>query len=404
MQRACLCALLKGGNTRLVTEAISADDAVMLNFIIAAGASVSKGVSGIQVEATDADMRGIRSFDFKDSGLAVRMCLPVLSLNDFPVEVMGSRQLRQRPMQFFKEILPRLGVSIISENDQLPMTVCGPLLPQSIEVDGSISSQFMTGLIMAYSAAGAHEVSITVKNLVSKPYLDLTLEVLRDFGLAAPIETSPAVYRFTAGSTKMSPAEFSYNIPGDWSSAAFMLVAGAIAGDLTLTGLDAFSAQGDKAILGALMDAGVSLSIMADRVRAQRSSLKAFHFNATDTPDLFPPLAVLAACARGTSVIEGISRLYGKESNRAETIMSVMNALGARISLQDDLMIVEGGHLLKGAPVKSFGDHRIAMMAAVAALTAEGLTTIEDSEAISKSYPAFFKDLQSAGAHLSSGG
>jgi 3-phosphoshikimate 1-carboxyvinyltransferase len=193
-------------------------------------------------------------------------------------------------------------------------------------------------------------------------------------------------------------------VEGDWSSAAFLLVAGAVSGGITITGLDVFSTQADKAILQALMDCGTNISI-EEKIISINSPLgmgaKAFHFNATDCPDLFPPLVALASYCKGTSVIEGVSRLQHKESNRAITLQQEFAKTGVEIILQDDLMMIKGGEGVKGAKVFSHHDHRIAMACAVAALQADGETMIEDAEAVNKSYPGFYEDLKLLNAAVS---
>ena len=195
-----------------------------------------------------------------------------------------------------------------------------------------------------------------------------------------------------------------YTVEGDWSGAAFLLVAGAIAGGITVKGLDVFSTQADKAVLKALIDCGTSISIEEKQITINNSLAsagKAFHFNATDCPDLFPPLVALAAYCNGTTVIEGVSRLAHKESNRAITLQQEFLKMGIEIKLQDDLMMIKGGEGVKGAKVHSRHDHRIAMACAVAALGATGETIIEDAEAVNKSYPAFFDDLKLLNASVS---
>jgi 3-phosphoshikimate 1-carboxyvinyltransferase len=189
-----------------------------------------------------------------------------------------------------------------------------------------------------------------------------------------------------------------YLVEGDWSGAAFLLVAGALAGEITIKGLNVFSSQADKAILRALTMSEAVVSIADDQIVIGPGKLKAFHFDATDCPDLFPPLVALASFCEGTTVIEGVSRLAHKESNRGLTLQEEFGKMGIEITLQDDLMLVKGGTGLKAATVYSHHDHRIAMACAVAALRAEGETTIEEAEAINKSYPTFYSDLKYLGA------
>jgi 3-phosphoshikimate 1-carboxyvinyltransferase len=302
-------------------------------------------------------------------------------------------------MDFFDEILPQLGVAIKSNGGKLPLQIQGPLQPANINVDGSLSSQFLTGLLMAYGAAGANEVTITVKDLKSKPYIDLTLQVMKHFGWNVTHENHEIFYFHNTAEHKAEKS-LSYIVEGDWSGAAFLLVAGAIAGNITIKGLDVFSTQADKAILQALIDCGCRLSIQSKQIEIGPMPLKAFHFNATDCPDLFPPLVALAAYCEGTTVIEGVSRLTHKESNRALTLQDEFAKLGIEIVLQDDLMLINGGTGVSSAEVHSRHDHRIAMACAVAGLKADGPVAISEAEAINKSYPNFYAHLMQLGAKI----
>jgi 3-phosphoshikimate 1-carboxyvinyltransferase len=191
-----------------------------------------------------------------------------------------------------------------------------------------------------------------------------------------------------------------YTVEGDWSGAAFLLVTGAIAGDITVKGLDVQSTQADRAVLQALQACGAKLSIQAEQIEIGpiAGGLKAFQFNATECPDLFPPLVALAAYCNGTTVIEGVTRLTHKESNRALTLQEEFGKMGIPVELQDDLMLIKGGGGVKGASVHSHHDHRIAMACAVAALKATGETVISEAQAINKSYPDFYEHIQALGA------
>ncbi|MGL6269411.1 MAG: 3-phosphoshikimate 1-carboxyvinyltransferase, partial [Chitinophagaceae bacterium] len=306
--------------------------------------------------------------------------------------------LVSRPMHFFDEILPQLGIQINSNNGKLPLMVQGPLKPANISVDGSLSSQFLTGLLMAYSAAGAEDVEIRVNDLKSKPYIDLTLSVMRSFEMAVPEVDNYERFIFRHHRKPIHSDILKYSVEGDWSGAAFLVVAGVISGDITITGLQPFSVQADKAILQAIESAGGKYFFKEDDLHVFKSPLKAFSFDATECPDLFPPLAVLAAYAEGRSVIKGTGRLTHKESNRALTLQEEFGKLGIRIDLEGDEMFIEGGGVLTGGNTHSHHDHRIAMALAVAALGANGPVIIEDAEAINKSYPAFYTDLHLLGA------
>ncbi|WP_315821783.1 hypothetical protein [Paraflavitalea speifideaquila] len=270
--------------------------------------------------------------------------------------------------------------------------------PAAIEVDGSLSSQFLTGLLFAYAASGASDVALTVKDLKSKPYIDLTLQVMKHFGWDVENRNYEEFYFGEAVVNQSAFLPITYTVEGDWSGGAFLLVAGAIAGNITVKGLDVFSTQADKAILQALMSSEARLSVEAEQIEIGPAKLKAFHFNATECPDLFPPLVALAAYCEGKTVIEGASRLTHKESNRALTLQQEFGKMGIQIDLQDDLMIIHGGTGVKGAQTHSHHDHRIAMACAVAGLKAAGATTIEEAQAINKSYPDFYKHIEQLGA------
>jgi 3-phosphoshikimate 1-carboxyvinyltransferase len=192
-----------------------------------------------------------------------------------------------------------------------------------------------------------------------------------------------------------------YTVEGDWSGGAFLLVAGAIAGPIQVSGLDLSSTQADKAIVDALMSANAGISMDAKSIQLTPASMNAFEFNATDCPDLFPPLAALAAYCQGSTLITGVSRLAHKESNRAITLQEEFGKMGIAIELNDDIMVVHGGKPVRGAIVHSRHDHRIAMACAVGAIKATSQTTIEQAQAVNKSYPDFYNDLERLGAAVS---
>ncbi len=403
MQRACAAALLTIGQTTLINPGKSNDDLAALEVIQKLGATIHYTENGNVI----IDSKGVHPIDIEincgESGLGLRMFTPIAAICDQTIVLTGSGSLLTRPMNFFDEILPQLGVTLNSNNGKLPIQLKGPLMPADIEVDGSLSSQFLTGLLMAYGATGASDVTITVKDLKSKPYIDLTLQVMKHFGWEVENKNYHKFYFNHSIQKPLSntpPQSPTYTIEGDWSGAAFLLVAGAIAGPITVKGLDIYSTQADKAVLQALIDSGCQLSIQTDEIFIGPLPLKAFHFNANDCPDLFPPLVALAAYCHGTTTIEGVNRLTHKESNRSLTLQEEFAKLGIEISLRDDIMLIKGGTGVKGAITHSHHDHRIAMACAVAALQAEEPVTIEEAEAINKSYPEFYLHLQTLGATI----
>ncbi|MEP7142839.1 MAG: 3-phosphoshikimate 1-carboxyvinyltransferase [Ferruginibacter sp.] len=395
MQRACAAALLHEGVSNIMNPGNSNDDLAALGVIENLGATVMDDNNLLTIES-----RGVSpvsgEMNCGESGLGIRMFAPIAALSNKEIIINGTGSLLTRPMDFFDAIFPKLGIKIESNKGKLPIKIKGPLQPADITIDGSLSSQFLTGLLMAYGKAATKPVSIMVTNLKSKPYIDMTLQVMKHFGYTVINNRyeSFEVYPETHSTNKL----INYTVEGDWSGASFLLAAGAIAGEITVKGLDVFSTQADKAILSALMMCGAVISIEENQIVIGPGRLKAFHFDATDCPDLFPPLVALAAYCEGTTVIEGVSRLAHKESDRGLSLQAEFGKMGVEITLQADLMLVNGGNGIKAATVHSHHDHRIAMACAVAALKADGDTTIGEAEAINKSYPAFYDHLGKLGA------
>lgn len=396
MQRACAAALLNNGQTTIGNPGKSNDDLAALEVIKILGATIVASAKNQVTIASKGIQPAGTEMNCGESGLGIRMFAPIAALSKNPVIINGTGSLLSRPMNFFDEIFPQLDISIQSNNGKLPIQIHGPLQPKDITIDGSLSSQFLTGLLMAYGKAATRPVTITVINLKSKPYIDLTLQVMKHFGYDVTNNNYQSFLINPVAKTVNNTIE--YTVEGDWSGGAFLLVAAAIAGKITVTGLNTLSTQADKAILQALIDCGSTISIQEKQIEigspaVGNSALRAFHFDATDCPDLFPPLVALAAYCNGTTVIEGVNRLAHKESNRGLTLQQEFGKMGITIKLQDDLMLVEGGTGVIGAQVHSHHDHRIAMACAVAGLKASGPTIIEEAEAINKSYPEFYKHL-----------
>ena len=419
MQRACALALLHEGMTIIGNPGKSNDDLAAIEMIQILGATVAKREEDLVIQSGGVDPSE-SSINCGESGLGIRMFAPIAALSSKEITIHGEGSLLNRPMDFFDEIFPQLGVAIESNGGKLPIKIKGPLVPTDISIDGSLSSQFLTGLLIAFAKAAKEPVTISVADLKSKPYIDLTLAMMKDFGyevendnyekfliqpVLAPIAIGAARAFDSAHSTHLLSPPLRVVVEGDWSGAAFLLVAASIAGSVTVTGLDLSSAQADSAVLQALTMTGVCVSITEEDITVSSSSsalsLKPFHFNATHCPDLFPPLVALAAYCDGDSIIEGVSRLLHKESNRALTLQEEFGKMGVEIVLQDDLMVIKGTGEVKGTNVHSHHDHRIAMACAVAGLKANGNTIIEGAEAVNKSYPGFYEDLKMLGANVS---
>lgn len=412
MQRACAAALLHRGTTRILNPGHSNDDLAAIDVIQKLGAIVkTEDASKEKINSTSiiVHSNGVQpigdTMNCGESGLGIRMFTPIAALSDQSITVEGIGSLLKRPMHFFDTIFPKLGIEIQSQAGYLPIQIKGPLKPANIEVDGSLSSQFLTGLLMAFAATENTNAVIEVQGLKSKPYIDLTLSVLNTFGWKVQHQDYK---RFEFLAHPPLADHIDYTVEGDWSGAAFLLVAGAIAGPIVVKGLQLNSTQADKAVMQALKDAGASIDINENAIQIGPAkdkagvvgSLKAFEFDATHCPDLFPPLVALAAVCNGVTILHGVSRLAHKESDRGLTLQKEFAKLGIRIELNQDRMMVYGGTGIKGAEVFSQHDHRIAMACGVAALCADGPITITDAEAVNKSYTDFFKHLQHLGAKV----
>ncbi len=323
-----------------------------------------------------------------ESGLSTRMFSPIAATFPRKSTITGEGSMMSRPINMIEEALVQLGAKTTSNKGFLPLCIEGPILPSEIEIDGSESSQLLTGLLIALPLLRGKSV-VQVTNLKSIPYVQMTLDILGHFGIEIKHDN---FNRFEIKGGQMISAS-SYYVEGDWSGASFHLVGAAISGKVTVSGLNCQSAQADKAILDAIISCGGAVSTFENEVVVKKNQLRAFQFDATHSPDLFPPLAVLAACCEGTSKIKGISRLKNKESNRAQTIREEFLKLNIEVKNVGDVMYIEGSKV-KGGKVSSRNDHRIAMATAILASVADGKIEIEDSRAVDKSYPTFFEDLK----------
>ncbi len=402
MQRGCAAALLRKGGSIIRNPGRSNDDKAALDVIRSLGAIIRDNGDHLLIESNGVNPIE-KQINCGESGLGIRMFTPIAALSEKEIIITGKGSLVTRPMDFFDEILPKLSVAIKSKEGKLPLIIKGPLQPKTIEVDGSLSSQFLTGLLMAFSASGANNVSLIVNNLKSRPYIDLTLDVMKQFGMTVPENRNYRDFHFGSQTPNAKHQTPDYIVEGDWSGGAFLLVAAAIAGEALVIGLHNTSTQADKKIVDALLDAGVEMEVSDDRIHIKRKNLEEFEFDATDCPDLFPPLVALAAHCNGVSRIRGLKRLKHKESDRGATLKEEFEKLGTEIQFRDDEMLVygNGGVQVKNHILNSHHDHRIAMACAVAALGADFEVQIRNADAVDKSYPDFYRHLQQLGVHLS---
>jgi len=389
-QRAIAAALLADGESIIHNPSYCDDSLAAMSMAVGLGARVEPQVNELKINGS-AILKEPK-LNCGESGLAIRMFSPIAALYPVEITMVGANSLKKRPMFMIEEALNQLGVKCISSNGFLPLTIQGPIVGGHCEIDGSVSSQLLTGLLMALPLA-SKDSEIKVKNLKSKPYIDMTIQILKSFGITVKNED----YSFfrIPGNQKYIP--HNYIVEGDWSGGAFLLVAGAICGKLCITGLNRDSKQSDMSIINALENAGAKMTISENQIEISKSELKAFEFDATESPDLFPPLVALASYCEGVSIIKGVSRLIYKESDRAKVLKEEFGKLKINIEINDDIMFVTGGRP-QAARVESHDDHRIAMAVAISSLGAKGRVYIRDSQCVAKSYPGFFNDLRNLGA------
>lgn len=390
--RAYAAALLASGTSTIIRPSLCTDALDAQNIIRKLGAEVLTG--GGETTVMGGFLPRSRQLKCGESGLAMRLFAPIAALHPNEFTFLGEGSLLSRPVNMIGEALSQLGGEFQATNGLLPFTVKGPIKGGKVVIDGSVSSQLLSGLLMALPLA-KEDSEIIVSNLQSRPYVDMTLQLMEDFGIHA--ENKDYGHFLIKGNQQYAARE--YTIEGDWSAAAFLLVAGAISGNVNVQGILQTSKQADKAILEVLKMAGANLKVHPEAVEVNKSDLRAFTFDAGDCPDLFPPLAALAANCIGISVITGIDRLIHKESNRAQSIFQILTAMGIRAVFQDNSLHIEGGKI-KGTLIDSHNDHRIAMMAATLALTAEGMVAIDGAECVAKSYPTFFEDMKRVGMKI----
>ncbi len=394
-QRAFATALLQHSTTTIYFTGDSEDEKSALSIISQLGARIVSQTSGKLVVESNGVAPLTNTINCGESGLAARLFTPIASLAENPVSITGVGSLLKRPMYGFNQALTSLGISVQNFNGYLPVTVHGPMESLSFQLNAANGSQFLSGLLFALAYSAKEFVTIEVADLKSKPYIDLTLEML--------LNTGRPVFHDNYTSFYIDPALFApknnleITIEGDWSGSANFLVAAAIAGTITINNLNITSRQADVAILTALRLAGAIVETADNTITVTTAPLTCFNFDATHCPDLFPCLAILAACSSGESEIKGIHRLHDKESNRIESIAEMLQNFDVPFSLEDDAFCITGVRQLHGTVIDAYNDHRIVMAAAIGALRANGPVDILQSEAVHKSYPAFFNDLSLCG-------
>ncbi len=373
----------------------SAAHRALICSFLAGGGSVSPIINSKDMQATtgviDALKRGDSTLNCIESGSTLRFMIPVAASLGKNVTFTGEGRLPERPVGEYLEILPKHNVKVES-NGFLPLSISGKLTNGTYEAAGDVSSQYITGLLLALANVDGDSAVILTTKLQSKPYVDMTVKVMADYGVY--VKETEFGY-LIHGNQQFKKLD--YTVEGDWSQAAFFLVAGAIGGDITVNGLDMNSTQGDKEIVNVIRNFGGNITVDDNEIRCFGGELKGTEIDASDIPDLVPIIAVLAAFAKGKTVIKGAERLRYKESDRIESVVQNLKLLGAQVQETTDGMIINGGKKLNSAKLKGFNDHRIVMAFSVAGLYIDGTVEIDDAESINKSYPSFFEDYNRLG-------
>ena len=392
--RAIILAALSGGRCRIDSPLISFDTRATMDAVRAMGAKVEEH-DGYLIVESDGLHAPDRVIDTLNSGTTIRLMTGICSLFDSETVLTGDESLRRRPMGPLLDSLSDCGVTCSSEGGCAPVRVKGPIMGDTLTIDGSVSSQFVSSLIMASPLAGRPMDVVITGKLVSKPYIDITLSIMRRFG--AKVEEDGNVYHIEP--TGYRPAD--YRVPADFSSSAFPLVAGGIGGRVTACGMDLSDAQGDSRVIDILRDAGCAISAEGDRITCSRQGKpKAIEVDMGDIPDLFPAIAVLLSTADGTSRLYGAPHLRFKESDRIALTERMLRTLGADIEGTDDGCIIRGVPELRGGRIEHQGDHRMFMAAAVASLVSSGPVSMEDDGCWNVSYPGFPEQMRAVGLRM----
>jgi 3-phosphoshikimate 1-carboxyvinyltransferase len=377
------------GEVNIPPSKSAAHRALICSFL-SGGGSVEGIIDSADMKATIGALNALKNgedtIDCIESGSTLRFIIPIAAALGKSVTFIGSGRLPERPIGEYIGLLEEHGVKCRS-NGFLPLKISGKLTGGTFKLRGDISSQYVTGLLLALPLLNEDGEIILTSPLQSKPYVDMTIKVLKDYNINI---TEKENSYYISGSQSFKARD--YTVEGDWSQTAFFLAAGAIGGDVEVKGVDFASTQGDKEIVEIMQRFGAEVSKGESSVRAKKSFLSGIEIDAQNIPDLVPALAVVAARANGKTIIKNAERLRLKESDRIESVVSNLKKMGVNAVETPDGMIIEGTESIKGAELCGYNDHRIVMAFSVLALVADGKTVITDAQSINKSYPSFFDD------------
>lgn len=391
--RAIICAALADGESYLQNIQYSQDILATLEAVSALGAKVTRKENAVKIIGVNKPMQRAR-IDCNESGSTLRFLIPVVAALGIETSFLGKGRLPDRPLTSYQQIFANNTVHF-TQSDQEICSVKGKMSPGCFMIDGNISSQFITGLLFSLPLLSEDSKLMIHGTLESAPYIAITVDVLKSFGVQVVCQKNGFLVQ---GNQTFKATN--YYIEGDYSQAAFFAVYGACFSPITLTGLKKNTLQGDRKILDYLHQAGACIEWKEETVHVFRDKLNSFTHNISDTPDLAPPLALLALCCSGKSLLTGAGRLRLKESDRIASIAKCVKQLGAKAVVRETELEIEGTNRLNGGSINSFSDHRIVMMAAIAGCQCVNDLVIQNAEAVKKSYPAFFTDYKRLGGRV----
>lgn len=389
--RAIICAVLSRGVCEVQPVELSEDILATVGAAKAFGALVEVEENHLRIDARGAFAQDDVTINCRESASTLRFLVPAASAFGLKARFDGGSTLFSRPMGVYADVLPKFGVRC-DYSGRLPFSVSGQLKAGKIEVKNVVSSQFISGLLLALPLLEGDSEIVLSGTLESAGYIDMTIKTMSAFGVT--VARTEAGF-LVPGQQKYQPVN--YTIEGDWSQAAFFLAAGAISAPVRASGLKMDSAQGDRAIVEILQRMGANVKCGVDYVEVSPSELHGIDIFAAQTPDLVPIFAVLGACAKGRTQIWGATRLKYKESDRLRAMYEGLRRLGVKITTCDDGLIIEGRDSFEGAALDGFNDHRIVMALAIAAIRANGKVRISAAESVRKSYPSFFAEYNKLG-------
>ena len=392
--RAIIMSALSEGRSEASSPLISFDTRATMDAVRAMGAVVTEREGSVTVECESIHAPD-RTIDVMNSGTTMRLMTGISSLFSEKVVLTGDSSIQKRPMGPLLDSLSAAGVECSSNGGKPPVEVRGPITGSELVIDGGVSSQFVSSLIMSSPLTGRPtDVRIT-GHLVSKPYIDITTSMMGKFG----VEVTEEGNVFHAEPQHYRPTD--YRVPADFSSSAFPLVAGGIAGRVTARGMDMSDPQGDRKIIDVLKEAGCDVEVSGDEVTCSNTGrLEGAEIDMGDIPDLFPVVAVLLSTAKGRSRLYGAPHLRFKESDRIALTENMLRTLGADIRGTEDGCVIEGVERLHGGRIEHNGDHRMMMAAAVASLVSDGPVSMENDACWNVSYPGFPEQMRSIGMDI----